>query len=238
MKALQFSVSVPQYAALKALGRVTRRFYYASPFATLRLVDVPEPTLPSRDWVKIRTLLCGFCGSDLNLILLKDSPTATPFTSFPCTIGHEICGEVTEVGGGVTGLQIGDAVTVAPPLSCSTRGIEDECYSCRMGRPGNCENFAEGTLAPGMIIGLCRDVGGGFAPYLVAHQSQVFKLPHGVSYKEGAMIEPLAVTLQAVLDNRPDEGDISGPCRRWWCDRQPARPGDACSRHRLFHRGI
>jgi len=207
MKALQFSVSVPQFAALKVLARVSKRLYYYGPLATVRLVDVSEPTLPSAEWVKIRTLICGFCGSDINLILLRDSPTWTPFTSFPCTMGHELCGEIIEVGSNVGGIKTGDVVTVAPYLSCATRGIEPICRSCRMGRPANCENFAEGNLAPGLLAGLCRDVGGGFAPYLVAHRDQVFKLPQEISPKEGAMIEPVAAALQAVIDNTPNDDD-------------------------------
>jgi len=206
MKALRFSVSVPQYTALKAVGRL-RRLYYAGRLATIRLVEIPEPALPSADWVKIKTLLCGLCGTDMNLIFLRDSPTATPFTSFPCTLGHEICGEVTEVGDNVDAVKPGDVVTVCPPLGCRVRGIEPECRMCQMGRPSNCENFAEGSLAPGLITGLCRDVGGGFAPYLVAHKSQIYRLPPGLSPKEGIMIEPLAVALQAVIDNSPKEGD-------------------------------
>ena len=163
--------------------------------------------MPSPDWVKVRTFICGFCGSDVNLILLRDSPTASPFTSFPCTLGHELCGEIIEVGSNVNGIGTGDVVTVAPTLSCSTRGIEPECRSCRMGRPSNCEYFAEGVLSPGMFAGICRDIGGGFAPYVVAHKGQVFKLPDGVTPKEGAMIEPFACALQAVLDNMPDKED-------------------------------
>jgi len=207
MKALQFSVSVPQFAALKVLGSIRRRLYYEGPLATIRLVDIPEPTLPSSDWVKIRTFICGFCGSDVNLILLRDSPTATPFTSFPCTLGHELCGEIIEVGSNVDGMKAGDVVTVAPNLSCSTREIEPECRSCQMGRPANCENYAEGILSPGMFAGICRDIGGGFAPYVVAHKDQVYRLPEEVSPKEGAMIEPFACALQAVLDNMPDRED-------------------------------
>ncbi len=207
MKALQFSVSVPQFAALKILGSVSRRLYYEGPLATVRLVDVPEPVLPSPDWVKIRTTMCGFCGSDINLILLKDSPTASPFTSFPCTLGHEICGDIVEIGSNVGGLGVGEVVTIAPHLSCSARGIEPECESCRRGRPGNCENFAEGAFSPGMFAGICRDIGGGFAPYLVAHKDQVFKLHDELSHKEGAMIEPLACALQALLDNMPGHED-------------------------------
>jgi (R,R)-butanediol dehydrogenase/meso-butanediol dehydrogenase/diacetyl reductase len=206
MKALRFAVSIPQYAALQVLGRA-RWLYHTGPLATIRLAEIPEPTLPSADWVKIKTLLCGLCGTDMNLIFLGDSPTATPFTSFPCTLGHEICGQISEAGSGVDGFKPGDIVTVCPPLGCAVRGIEPKCRSCEVGWPSNCENFAEGSLAPGLIMGLCRSVGGGFAPYLVAHKSQVYRLPAELSPKEGAMIEPLAVALQAVFDNLPEEKD-------------------------------
>ncbi len=207
MKALRFYFTVPQFAVLSVLGKVSRRFYYEGPLATIRLVEVPEPALPSVDWVKIKTFMCGLCGSDVSLVFLKDSPTWSPFTSFPCTLGHEVCGEVMEVGKNVEGIKAGELVTVAPHLGCVTRGIGVECRACSMGRPANCENFAEGDVSPGMFIGISRDLGGGFAPYLVAHQSQIFKLPQGVSPKEGAMIEPLSVTLQAVLDNTPRPDD-------------------------------
>jgi (R,R)-butanediol dehydrogenase/meso-butanediol dehydrogenase/diacetyl reductase len=207
MKALQFSVSIPQYAALKVLGSINRRLYYHGPLATVKRVDVPEPGLPSPQWVKIKTLLCGVCASDLNLLFLRDSPTASPFTSFPCILGHEICGEITGVGADVSGLKIGDVVTIAPHLNCTARGIDPECAACRSGRTGNCENFAEGSLSPGMFNGICRDTGGGFGEYLVAHESQVFKLPQGMPYEVGALIEPFAISLQAVMDNKPEDGD-------------------------------
>ncbi len=207
MQALRFSASAPQYALLKAMARFSLRPLYQGPSATIRLADMPEPSLPSPQWVKIRTAFCGFCGSDLNLILLRESLTAMPFTSFPCTMGHEVSGEIIEIGPEVSDLGVGDRVTVAPYLNCPTRGISPPCGPCSAGRPGNCQNFAEGRLSPGLLLGLCSDVGGGFAPYFVAHRSQVFRLPDGLSLKEGAMIEPLAAALQAVLDNRPHGGD-------------------------------
>jgi len=207
MKALQFSVNVPQWLALKALGPLNRRLFYQGPLATIKLAERPEPELPSPRWVKVKTLMCGFCASDLNLIFLKDSPTASPFTSFPCVLGHEVCGEIVEIGSAVQEFLPGDVVTVAPHLNCTAREILPECPACRTGRVGNCQNFAQGRLAPGMFIGICRDTGGGFAPYFVAHQSQVFRLPPGLPPEAGAMTEPAAVALQAVLDNRPEPGE-------------------------------
>ena len=62
-------------------------------------------------------------------------------------------------------------------------------------------------MAPGMFTGICRDTGGGFSPYLVAHKSQIFKLPPGMSPEVGALIEPLTVGLQAVSNNLPQKGE-------------------------------
>jgi threonine dehydrogenase-like Zn-dependent dehydrogenase len=205
MKALLFDLTVPKLLMLQILQLASRKFYYEGPFAMVKLADVPEPQLPSPEWVKIRTRLCGFCGSDSNLIQVKDSVMGTPFTSFPCIFGHEFCGEVVEAGKDVQNCKTGDLVAISPQLNCTVRGIIPECRACTMGRPGNCENFAEGRFAPGMFSGICKDVGGGFAEYLVAHRSQVFRVPDGVSPEAAVLTEPLAVGLQAVLDNRPSD---------------------------------
>lgn len=207
MKAILFSASIPQVLALKALRPFGRRPYYQGPLATVRLADIPEPGLPSPQWVKIKTFMCGVCASDLNLIFLKESLTASPFTSFPCVLGHEVCGQVVETGDQVNGFEIGDMVTLCPSLHCRTRGIDPVCPACRAGRIAHCENLAKGNIAPGMFTGICKDTGGGFAPYFVAHQSQLFKLPQGVTIEDGAMIEPLSVALQAVFSNRPRAGE-------------------------------
>ena len=207
MKALQFSASAAKFLILKPLGALFPSLFYKGPLATVKFVDIPEPTLPGPDWVKLRTLMCGFCGSDQSLIFLKDSPTASPFTSFPCVLGHELCGEIVEVGKGVTDRRVGDRVTMSPGLTCTARGIDPACPSCRAGRPGSCENTAKGRLASGMFTGICKDIGGGFAPYLVAHASQIYTMPEGMSIETGSMMEPLGVTLQAVMDNRPVADD-------------------------------
>ena len=58
-----------------------------------------------------------------------------------------------------------------------------------------------------MFIGICPDTGGGFGPFLTAHQSQIFKLPPWMTPEEGALIEPLAVALHAVTANLPEKGE-------------------------------
>lgn len=207
MKALTLNFSLPGYLALQVMGRLSSKFYYQGPFSMVRLCDVPEPVLPGPDWVKIKVRLCGFCGSDLNLIRLNDSPMAMPFTSFPCIFGHEVFGVVEEAGPGASGFKTGDRVTVNPALTCESRGITPPCPSCAAGRTGSCESYARGNIAPGMFAGICRDVGGGFAEYLVVHRSQVYRVPDAVSDESAVLTEPLAVGIQAVLDNRPQEGE-------------------------------
>jgi len=206
MRAYQFNVNVPKWLALKALGRLRPAVYSRGPLASVKAVDIAEPPLPSARWVKIRSRFAGFCASDLNLIDLQDSPTASPFTSFPCVLGHEVSGEIIQVGPRVECLAVGDRVTVSPGLNCTVREIAPLCPACRQGRYANCENFAAGNLAPGMFIGICRDTGGGFGEYFVAHETQVFRLPEAVPLEVGALVEPLGVALQAIWDNRPEDG--------------------------------
>ena len=207
MKALQFNVNVPKFLVIQALRPISGSFCYRGPFSTVKLIDMPEPALPSPEWVKVRTRLCGVCGSDMNLLFLKDSPSASPFTSFPCVPGHEICGEVVEAGREVENCKTGDLIAIIPALNCYTRAIQPVCRSCAAGLIANCENFAEGAFSPGMFTGICKDVNGGFAEYFVAHRSQVYVVPAGVSPESAVLTEPLSVGLQAVLDNRPEDVD-------------------------------
>jgi (R,R)-butanediol dehydrogenase / meso-butanediol dehydrogenase / diacetyl reductase len=208
MKALRFSVTVPKFIAAKGLASIFgRRVYYQGPLKTIKIADIPEPTLPMKDWVKVKTIYCGFCGSDLNLIQLHDSPTASPFTSFPCVIGHEIVGEIIETGSDVNEYKSGDIVAINPVLACEARKISPLCPSCSSDRSSNCENFAEGDLSPGMFTGINNGVIGGFAPYLVAHKTQLFRVPKGLSLEAAAMTEPLAVALQSIFDNMPNKDE-------------------------------
>ncbi len=207
MLALQYNVTLPQAAALKTMGAFNHRLYYRGPLATVRLTEVPEPRLPTPQWVKIKTRCCGFCASDASMIFLQESPVASPFTSLPSILGHEVAGEVVETGSEVSTAAVGDRVTVAPHLGCRAREIRPVCPACGAGRPANCANAARGRLAPGIFNFLSSDVGGGFAPRCLAHESQLFRLPDALTDEEGALIEPLAVALQAVLDNLPQDGE-------------------------------
>ncbi|MGC8657777.1 MAG: zinc-dependent alcohol dehydrogenase [Desulfomonilaceae bacterium] len=208
MKALAFNVNTAKFIVAKSLGAMFgARVFYKGPFRTIRLIEIPEPQMRGPEWVKIKTRACGLCGSDLNLIRLHDSPTASPFTSFPCVIGHEMVGEIVETGNNVDTFKPGDRVVINPALSCEARGITPPCEICTVGKAGNCENFANGNLPPGMFIGINSGVNGGFAPIVTAHKSQLFRVPDSLSMESAVMTEPASVALQTIFDNMPESGD-------------------------------
>jgi len=208
MKAVQLIQSIPRYLLTKALGVVYPPAFWG-PLAMLQCREVPEPALPGPQWVKIKTRYGGICGSDMGTIFLKDSPALSALVSFPLTLGHENVGIIAEVGEQVEGFAIGDRVVAEPLLPCSTRGIEEPCELCQRGEFSLCQNFAEGNLSPGFSIGTCRDTGGSWSPYFVAHQSQLFLVPENVSDENALMVEPLSVALHAVMRNPPNDDHIA-----------------------------
>jgi threonine dehydrogenase-like Zn-dependent dehydrogenase len=207
LKALQFDYKLANYILSKIIGNIIPSVYWNSRLSCLRLHEQSEPGLPNENWVKVKVKYGGICGSDLNLLFLNDSPATSPYVSFPFTIGHEIVGEIAEVGSQVSELNRGDRVVIDPILSCVSRGIEHPCPACLKGNYSLCEYKTEGDLPPGLLIGACRDTGGGWSSYIVAHKSQTFKLPEAVNDLNGVMIEPFSCALHSVLRNPPSKND-------------------------------
>ncbi len=198
MLAVQCVKSVPGWLLLKALGR---RFpsLCTGRLSLLRLREVAEPKLPGPRWARVRPTLSGVCGSDLATITAEGSPFFSPLTSFPFTFGHEVVGTVTEAGGEVVGVSVGDRVVVEPALHCGVRGVDPPCAACLQGRYGNCVNVTRGDIAAGVQTGYCRDTGGGWSASLAAHEVQLHKVPDGVSDEEAVLAEPFSCALHAVL---------------------------------------
>ncbi len=172
---------------------------YTSPFSCTRLVDIPEPQLPTPEWVKVKTRLSGICGSDLATITAKGSPYFSPFTSMPFVLGHEIVGDIAEIGDAVDGFPVGARVVIEPVLSCKVRGISQECHQCRNARAANCENITSGDISAGIQTGYCRDTGGGWSQYVLAHQSQLHLVPDDISDEGAVLLEPFACAVHGVL---------------------------------------
>lgn len=198
MKALQYRKSVPRYALLKLLGSRVKSLC-TSVAATVRLVEIAEPALPNERWVRIAPTLAGICGSDLATICAKGTPYLSPVTSMPFVMGHEVVGVVTHVGSGVTRAEVGDRVVLQPALGCVVRCIEPRCAACAAGNAAICCNVARGVISAGIQTGFCRDTGGGFSESLVAHESQVYKVPPEIADEAAVLIEPFSCALHAAL---------------------------------------
>lgn len=140
----------------------------------LRSVAIPTP---GPEQVLIKIMKIGICGSDIHVY-----HGTHPFTSYPVTQGHELSAKVVELGSNVTGLTLGQKVTVEPQVFCGT------CYPCTHGKYNLCENLK--------VMGF--QTTGAASEYFVVDASKVTPLPENLTYNEGAMIEPLAVTVHAV----------------------------------------
>lgn len=147
-----------------------------------REIPVPEPA-PGEALIKIMRI--GVCGSDIHVYHGEH-----PFTSYPVTQGHEVSGLVEKLGEGVTGLTVGQKVTIQPQVVCG------ECYPCRHGKYNLCESLK--------VMGF--QTTGVASHYFAVDAKKVTPLPEDMGLDEGAMIEPLAVAVHAVRR----AGDIEG----------------------------
>jgi threonine dehydrogenase-like Zn-dependent dehydrogenase len=205
MRALVYENSLPRLASTKILSKLTPRAF-VGPLAPIRLREIDEPSPPANDWLVLRTLLCGICGSDAKQVFMNgalDNPM-TGMISFPQVLGHEIVAEVESVGSAVTRVEVGQRVVLNPWLSCVTRGLP-LCEWCRRGELAQCLGFTQGGLTPGIHHGNSSQATGGFAQRVPAHESQCFPIPDGIGDEQAVLADPFAVSLHAVLHHPPPE---------------------------------
>jgi threonine dehydrogenase-like Zn-dependent dehydrogenase len=206
MLALQYNKSVPRYLLMRA-GAKRIKGLETSRLSPLELEEIPEPQLPTPKWVRIKPLLSGICGSDLGTLSSENSPYFSPITSPPFVLGHEVVGVVTE---GNEDFAVGERVVLEPALGCAVRGIDPPCPHCAGGRHALCVNVARGNIAPGIQTGFCRNTGGGWSEgTLVAHASQLYRVPHDLPDEAAVAIEPLACAVHAALKANPREDETA-----------------------------
>jgi len=205
MKAVVFDGAIPRYLLTRAAGVITPRALTGAGRCT-ELRDVEPPALPGEHWVRVATRMGGVCGSDLNLVRLHVSPSTSPFSSFPFVIGHENVGTVIGTGAAVTRVQRGERVVVNPLLACAVRAIDPPCRHCADGHPSRCEHFTDGIIAPGMLMGTTRGLGGSWGEQYVAHEQQIVRVPDHVSDRLALLTEPFACAVSPVLERPPAPG--------------------------------
>jgi len=138
--------------------------------------DVEEPALPAADWVKARIRVAGICGTDL-----RHWRKADPHLHC-CIMGHEMAGEVVEVGADVTRVAVGDRVLIESVLGCG------HCDWCRVRQYNRCPD-----LYPTRRASVSR----AYAEFVVGPQHKFYRLPEEIGFEDAALLDTYAVCLHA-----------------------------------------
>ena len=147
------------------------------------VVEIEKPA-PGPGDVILRVRCTGICGSDLLMNLDKTEPDRFP-------AGHEVAGEVVDVGDGVDASLVGQRVavdTLGGGLGCM------DCWYCRMGQFQMCD-------------GKRSSEGGGFAQYMKRRAFGCYRLPDSLTWEEGGLVEPLAVSVHGVRRGQMSGGE-------------------------------
>jgi len=147
--------------------------------------DLPMPSVkPDEALIKVK--YCGICGSDV------ESFKKAGMYGSGTIIGHEISGEIIEIGDNVKKLKIGDHVTINPNTPCY------DCYWCNQDQENKCK------FAPSALGSLTN---GGMVEFINVKEERIHTLPESISLIEGAMTEPLAVGIYSVQESGIKIGD-------------------------------
>ena len=150
------------------------------------LISDIEPVKRLDGEVLIKVRSAGICGSDIGAY-----KGVNPLVSYPRTIGHEIAGEVVEVGVDDKEFKVGDRVILEPYVYCG------RCYPCSIGHTNCCENLT--------VRGV--HIEGGMADY-VSHPARLLhKVPDGIPWHLVPMAEPLVIAMHAVQQAEVKAGE-------------------------------
>ncbi len=149
----------------------------------MTLREIPRPK-PDYEEALVRVKACGICQTDFKAYT-GERKNFTP----PIIVGHEMSGIIEEIGKGIKDFKEGDEVIVSPAIYCG------RCEYCKMGLEHYCKN--------GAVIGGdgFEDVrNGGFAEYVLAPQSVLYKKPKSISFSAAALTEPLAGSYKGMIE--------------------------------------
>ncbi len=152
--------------------------------------DMPPPVPMNPDALRIRVTNVGICGSDVHYY--THGRIGPYVVDKPMILGHEASGKVIEVGSAVKGFNIGDRVCMEPGIpNAKSRAVKLGLYN----------------LDPDVVFWATPPVHGCLIEEIVHPAEYTFKLPDNVGLAEGAMVEPLAIGLQAAKKARIVPGD-------------------------------
>lgn len=152
----------------------------------LRIDERPDPE-PEEGQVLLAMEWGGICGSDISY--WKNGASGTAVLKHPLVLGHEVAGRIAGIGTGVSGLTVGQPVTVHPAELVGDGRLPDRLAG-RTNLYPKVRYFGSAAFDP--------HTDGGFSEYRVVRADQIRPLPEGVDTERGALAEPLAVAMHAV----------------------------------------
>ncbi|MBY7144387.1 zinc-binding alcohol dehydrogenase family protein [Virgibacillus sp. NKC19-3] len=153
----------------------------------IELLNMNEPMIDQGDQVKVKIKRVGICGSDMHIY-----NGTNPLATYPRIIGHEVTGEIVDVGSSVSGISVGDHVVIEPIHYCGV------CYACRSGRPNVCKEVT--------VFGVHED--GGMREFVVLPESKVHKVNTEIEWDEAVMAEPYTIGAQATWRGNVQKGQV------------------------------
>ena len=141
--------------------------------------DLHSPSIGERD-ILVRVRAASICGTDLHI--LEWTPYAQNRCKLPMVFGHEMAGDVVEVGAAVTEVCVGDRVACETHIPCN------HCHQCQTNNRHICENMK--------IIGVHSP--GAFAEYISFPVDCAYRISDNISYETGAMLEPMGVAAHGI----------------------------------------
>lgn len=142
--------------------------------------DIPIPQIKDNE-VLLKVHATAVCGTDVGIDMWNEY-TQLRMKNLPMVFGHETAGEIVEVGKDVKGYAVGDRISVETHIPCN------ECYQCKIGNRHICDNQK--------VFGVTDP--GAFAEYAAVPQDCIVKLDDAITYKMGAMLEPMGAGVHGV----------------------------------------
>lgn len=206
MKTLAYHVDMNKMAKTIILSKFVGKKAFNKKCSPVYMEAFKTPSLPGDDFIKVRNIQTGICGSDMTMYTIHQS-TGMSLAVMPSQkttyMGHETVGIVEEIGKNVSKFKIGDRVIIKKYMSnCATKGIEENnwCEACKRNDYVMCSNYGEPNRKNHVI-------GAGFGDVYFAPDSCVMKVEDNISNDYACMYEPCAVSLHAVMKKIPKAGD-------------------------------
>ncbi|WP_019640486.1 NAD(P)-dependent alcohol dehydrogenase [Paenibacillus fonticola] len=155
----------------------------------IEIKQVPVPSI-KEDEALVKVYCIGVCGSDVHYY--EHGRIGRYVVEKPIILGHELAGEVVQVGTKVDNVSVGDRVAVEPGVACG------RCEYCKSGRY---------NLCPDVVFMATPPVDGAWAEYVAVRSDFLFKLPDEMSFEQGALLEPLSVGMHAMIRGKVSPAD-------------------------------